>query len=343
MNIINLISDNFDDNQEILNKFKESYLNSNFPQSTIVYGDKGIGKSTFVKHFINKIFNNFSVDEDRTNKLNHSKLILNNSHPSFMIISKLIDVKTKKLKNYITVDQIRNLESFIYQSNLFNLPKIVLIDSADDLNINSSNALLKILEEPKKNTYFFLISNQLFRLLPTIRSRCIKFKFNKPSYDKFKKIIILNNENISDESEIEYLFDLSNGSPGIALQLSLDGISEPFENFLNILKERNRISQNIIDFSSEISKYNNEQYIVFLSIVKFTIINIIKINLGIDIKNQLSLRVFNNFDLLSKHINVSSCFKALDYLNENENNLFIFNLDKKLFTLNLFSEIAINK
>ena len=62
--------------------------------------------------------------------------------------------------------------------------KLVLIDNADQLNKNAANALLKILEEPKKNTYFFLISHQLsFLLAPTIRSRCIKFKLKKPSFE----------------------------------------------------------------------------------------------------------------------------------------------------------------
>ena len=70
--------------------------------------------------------------------------------------------------------------------------------------MSSSNALLKILEEPKKNTSFFLISHQPSRLLPTIRSRCIKFKFKKPTFDKFKKILLLNDENLIDDNKIEY-------------------------------------------------------------------------------------------------------------------------------------------
>ena len=85
----------------------------------------------------------------------HKTLTENSVHPNFFIISKLFDEKIKKFKNYILIDQIRDLESYIYKSSINNLPKFILIDSADDLNINSSNALLKILEEPKKDTFFF--------------------------------------------------------------------------------------------------------------------------------------------------------------------------------------------
>ena len=121
MNIEKLNSTNFIDNQDILNKFEKSYLNSNLAHSTIIYGEKGIGKSTFVKYFINKIFTNFSEDKIKNSK--HTTLILNNSHPNVRIISKLIDEKTKKLKINITIDQIRNLESLTYQSSIVDLPE----------------------------------------------------------------------------------------------------------------------------------------------------------------------------------------------------------------------------
>ena len=77
-------------------------------------------------------------------------------------------------------------------------------------------------------------------------------------------------------------------------------------------------------------------------IVKFTLLNIIKINLGINKNNKLDKKINNNLEIVSKKINFSNCYNGLNYLEKNENNLFVFNLDKKIFTLNLFSEIAIN-
>ena len=335
-----LTSKNFNNNQDILNKFKNSYLNSNLSHSTILYGEKGIGKSTFVKYFINMIFCKFSEVDNKIYTSQHTSLILNDSHPNFLIVSKLHDQKTKKLKNYIIIDQIRNLDSFIYQSSIYDLPKIVLIDSADDLNVSSSNALLKILEEPKKNTYFFLISHQPSRLIPTIRSRCILFKFNKPTFDEFKKILKLNNANLTEDEEIEYLFYLSKGSPGIALKLFSHDTSDTFDQFVQICKEKQILSNRILEFSSELSKHNNDQFTIFLLIVKFILSTILKINLGINIKETINNKFANKIYEISKHLNTSSCFKTLDYLNEYENNLIIYNLDKRIFTINLFSKIA---
>ena len=59
MNIINLCSLNLNANQKLFDVFKKSYLKSNLPNATIIYWEKGIGKATFVKYFINQIFNNF--------------------------------------------------------------------------------------------------------------------------------------------------------------------------------------------------------------------------------------------------------------------------------------------
>ena len=140
----------------------------------------------------------------------------------------------------------------------------------------------------------------------------------------------------------DYLYDLSNGCPGVALQHSLEDIADYYDEFINILININIFNNDILNFSSKLSKFNNDQYSSFLFIVKFTLLHVIKINLGINQKNKLGEKINNNFEIISKKINFSNCYNALNYLEKNENSLFVFNLDKKLFTLNLFSEIAIN-
>ena len=52
-----------------------------------------------------------------------------------------------------------------------------MIDNAEYLNVNSSNALLKVLEEHNDNTFFFIILNDSNRILDTVKSRCIQFRF----------------------------------------------------------------------------------------------------------------------------------------------------------------------
>ena len=95
--------------------------------------------------------------------------------------------------------------SDLNKSSLNSKPRIVLIDNIEYLNINSVNAILKILEEPPKDTFFILINNNK-KVLPTIKSRCLNFNItlnNKTSLEISHKlfgsqIITLINNNILD-------------------------------------------------------------------------------------------------------------------------------------------------
>ena len=91
----------------------------------------------------------------------------------------------------IKIEQIRGLLLFLNKSSYYKGVKIILIDNAENLNINSSNALLKAIEEPNENTYFFIINNNSKKILNTIKSRCIDFNINFNLHEKktiFKKI-----------------------------------------------------------------------------------------------------------------------------------------------------------
>ena len=94
--------------------------------------------------------------------------------------------------------------------------------------------------------------------------------------------------------------------------------------------------------SNELNKYEKNQFENFLILFKFIIINILKIKLGINIKKRFSEKLLFEINELSKFLNTKSSFNLLDYLNTNENNLFKLNLDKKIFTINLLSEISNN-
>ena len=163
-------------------------LKNKLPSRILLTGQEGIGKSTFAFHFINYIF---SKNEDTKydlikNKINLNSisynLVKNLSHPNFFLIS------SKDLKKNIEIEQVRNMLNFLNKSTFDNKKKIVLIDNAEDLNISSSNALLKSLEEANESNLFLLTHNINRNLLDTISSRCLTFKLNF-DYSEIKNII----------------------------------------------------------------------------------------------------------------------------------------------------------
>lgn len=87
----------------------------------------------------------------------------------------------------IKIEQSRMIQDFLSLRRL-GKARIIIIDDAHQLNTQAANALLKILEEPPAETYFFLISPSASNLLPTIRSRCQKVFFAPLKTDIVKKI-----------------------------------------------------------------------------------------------------------------------------------------------------------
>ena len=102
-------------------------------------------------------------------------------------------------KKMIEISQIRDMIKYSNKSAFNNKERIVLIDNAENLNLNSSSALLKIIEEPNENLLFILIFDNNKNLLETIKSRCIKFNFFLPFNESVKITNNIIEENLYDQ------------------------------------------------------------------------------------------------------------------------------------------------
>ncbi len=100
------------------------------------------------------------------------------SHPDWRYICR------EEKKRFIVIDQIQKLLHFCGQTAFAGGAKVAVIDPADDMNLNSANALLKTLEEPQPGTFLILISDRPARLLATIRSRCQSVRLELPPPDQ---------------------------------------------------------------------------------------------------------------------------------------------------------------
>jgi|TARA_B100001971_G_scaffold193886_1_gene199374 DNA polymerase-3 subunit delta' len=178
MNLLELKSNN----QKQLFSFENIFLDiinlydkKKLPNKILFSGPKGTGKATLAYHLSNYVFSKkeefpYDVNKFKINDLNKSyKLILNNSHPNFHLIDVLTD------KKIIEISQIRQMINYANKSAFNNGERIVLIDNAENLNLNSLNALLKIVEEPNENIIFIIIFDNNKKILNTLKSRCLKF------------------------------------------------------------------------------------------------------------------------------------------------------------------------
>src|SRR5688572_7890870 len=93
------------------------------------------------------------------------------------------DSREKKASSEIKINQVRAIGDFINLTSHQGGMKVVLIHPAEALNIASSNALLKSLEEPPPQTCFILVTHRWHHLLPTVRSRCHHVPLAPPAPD----------------------------------------------------------------------------------------------------------------------------------------------------------------
>ena len=288
--------------------FIDLYKNKKLPNKILLSGEKGIGKSTLAYHVINHIL---SFDEDhpydeknfRINPENKSfKLILNKSNPNFI----LIDIDEDKKS--IDINQIRNLISTLNKSSFNKKPRLVLIDNIELLNINSVNALLKILEEPNQNIYFILINNHK-KILPTLRSRCLNYNIHlksEESFDISTKILGKNIKNLIYENIMNFY-----STPGSILNLLV------YANANNVDLTKINLKDLIKKIITE-KKYKKDQFVKQL------------------LHSLIELYFRKNVSL--KNINL---LKIQNYFLKKINNTKIFNLDDETLLME-FEERVLN-
>ncbi|EJF82208.1 DNA polymerase III subunit delta' [Bartonella doshiae] len=203
-------------------------------------GEYGIGKATLAFHLA---WNILSSQKGDFLQPEHDSIIwrqmIQGSHPGLLHISRRFDVKTQKFKTGILIDDIRDIMHFLNQTSKDGGWRIVIIDSADDMNRSAANAILKTLEEPPSKTLFILISHSSGKLLPTIRSRCQQISFRPLSDDEMKQVIrhLFSNQGIMDKKTVEMIVKRSKGIPRKAALLICHGGLEIVRTIDSILEQ----------------------------------------------------------------------------------------------------------
>ena len=146
--------------------------NQKLPKVLLISGNKGIGKYTLVKHFMAYIFDKENYDFNKKSINVNSTFYKQYSKNLFQNIIYLSGSKFSSVK----IDEIRGLKSSIQKSSIKNEKRFIILDDVELFNLNSLNALLKIIEEPFSNNYFILINNKTKPLVETIFSRCLEVK-----------------------------------------------------------------------------------------------------------------------------------------------------------------------
>ena len=144
----------------------------------LLAGPEGIGKATLAYRFARHVLAQKRERDPASQSLEiaaetgAARQVLALSHPGLLLIRRPWNYTTKRLGQVIPVDEVRRIKAFLAHTSDAGAWRVVIVDTADQLNVNAANALLKSLEEPPPRTFFLLLTAAPGRLLPTIRSRC---------------------------------------------------------------------------------------------------------------------------------------------------------------------------
>ena len=290
-----------------INELIYLYNSNKLSNKILLSGQKGTGKSTLAYHFINFVLSkieefSYDLNNFKINPKNHSfQTIVNMTNINFF----LIDIKVED--KFIDINQIRELILNLTKSSFNNKPRFILIDNIEFLNVNSVNALLKVLEEPSSNVHFILINNNK-KVLSTLLSRCINFKISlshRESLQIANKLLDSDVDNLINKDLINYY-----STPGNIYNLINFSINNDYDlKNIDLKQFLERIIKN-----NHYKKESSFQYLIF-DFVEFYLSRI---------ETSVSLNVREKYSYFLKRISDTKKF------NLDQESLFIEFKDKIL-------------
>lgn len=181
--------------KQLLNSFDRQFAQllgqgcEQLPHAMLLIGREGLGKAIFAENLARMLLCEAPQDNLACGECQSCRWVSGGNHPDFRHVKPDSEEegeeggreKTKKRgSGIIRIDQIRELESFVFVGSHRMGRRVVLLTDADTMNQAAANSLLKILEEPPVSVYFILTSSKQKFLLPTIRSRCRSVMFGVP-------------------------------------------------------------------------------------------------------------------------------------------------------------------
>tara|TARA_B100000886_G_scaffold197241_1_gene135948 strand:- start:3787 stop:4749 length:963 start_codon:yes stop_codon:yes gene_type:complete len=302
---------------------KNVCLNSKQPNSIIISGSD--------YNLIRNIALNYAEILTSPNKYKDIDNILEvlnreniNISPYIHIVEKIFLEDKKRFKKKIYRDDISLIHSTFKtkEDNFRN--RVCIIDSLDDLALDASNSLLKIIEEPNNSTYFILLSHKKDNILSTIKSRSHSINFNRYNFDIFQKIFKKEHGDIYGDDLIYYLYQLSKGSREFSDKFVNSNLNDLDDHFKKILENNNFIKHNTAD-----------HYIDFITRNKFTSEEIINFFNYCQLK--INYEIQNNPKL--KRRSIASMLDSYQYIDYIKNMYSVYNLKLETCLISLFSKL----
>jgi DNA polymerase III subunit delta' len=228
----------------------ESAQSGRLAHAWLLAGPQGVGKATLAYRFARFLLAGESEEagglfETPPQGARSAGLAIDPGHPVFRrvasgghadlkVLARAVNPKTGKLRSEIVVDEVREAIAFLRLTPSEGGWRVVVVDGAEDMNRNSQNALLKVLEEPPPRAVLLLVCHAPGRLLPTIRSRCRRLDLRPLPAATIARLIAARVPDLP-EADRALAAGLAEGSIGRALAILEAGGVELYRDLATLL------------------------------------------------------------------------------------------------------------
>ncbi|WP_180068803.1 DNA polymerase III subunit delta' C-terminal domain-containing protein [Acinetobacter sp. YH16038] len=307
-------------------------LTGRFPKlghGLLFYGKKGCGKEAFAQQFLAWVLCLNRQPDGPCGECGSCQWLKADTHPNYVYIS--TDEDNKKQNAKIKIEKIRDLLPFVQQT--VDGWRVIVIEPAEALNIASSNALLKTLEEPGENIVIILLADHYLKLPATIRSRLQHFALDRISSAQFSEYVEAQLPEAG-SSQQQLLMNLSNQMPLQAIEVAqsswLPLRQEFMEDWKKLVIQKNMPMAIATKWNKSLS------FGEFGQMFEYLLSDLICVKLNQAVKN-----IDLDFNVLAEQYSLETLFKiyedfqrAKQYLEQNvQSNLVLDELCIKLMNL----------
>lgn len=322
-------------NRTTVNSFKDFFGNSSvaetlaqtieqnrIPQTILLSGPEGVGKATLARRFAAALLGdaekierddlslqaNLELIEERerwTSEKRAEDPLLFSSHPDFVTFSPEGPLRQ------LSIQQMRLLRTRAQFKPLHGTHRVFLIDHLDRANEQAANSLLKVLEEPPEHLVIIATAENLYDLLPTIRSRSIVLQMSRLSETEMRNFV-----EYRKLPDADLRITLSEGCPGLAVTLDIERFRERRELILAALEcgAGLRPFSTWVQYSESFASRKSEKLDLYLKLAYGVLEDVLSVSQGgCPIRNR---DIGSRIDAISQRVNFTWIERAVVYLDE---------------------------
>lgn len=237
-------------------------------------------------------------------------------HPDvWALVPDPVRLKSPVVRPVLRIGQLRAVQRAAYFQPM-GRRRVFILDHAETMRWDVASVFLKILEEPPGSATLILTATSPFALLPTIVSRCMQFHLAPVSQQEVEKVLKAHSERKA--AEIHLAAQLSEGSPGLAMEMNVGEMVEKRKTALRILERAARgqgFSQIFADTAS-MGKDRESSFEEMLTIFYGLLSDLLELTSGVKAPLLRNLNLTRELEGLAKGVDSGWVFKAIAAVDE---------------------------